>query len=187
MILGSDKNWLQHLLFPKYVNWMKNICEANSPGFDSHHLINQEEFNELYSTLKTKYSFLVKDWPEVTDPSKFVFEDLAIAAYLIIIWRKDRIESPSKKIQSFVDLGCGNGLLVYILVQEGYEGCGYDLKRRNIWSTFPDNIILHEKAVVPSDSSIFPETDWIIGNHSDELSVWIPIIASRRFTLIIYS
>lgn len=25
----------------------------------------------------------------------------------------------------------------------------------------------------------FPEADWIIGNHSDELSPWIPVIASR--------
>lgn len=25
----------------------------------------------------------------------------------------------------------------------------------------------------------FPEADWIIGNHSDELSPWVPVIASR--------
>lgn len=26
---------------------------------------------------------------------------------------------------------------------------------------------------------LFPETDWIIGNHSDELTPWIPVIAAR--------
>lgn len=26
---------------------------------------------------------------------------------------------------------------------------------------------------------MFPKTDWIIGNHSDELSPWIPVIAAR--------
>lgn len=29
--------------------------------------------------------------------------------------------------QTFVDLGCGNGLLVDILTQEGYSGFGIDL------------------------------------------------------------
>jgi tRNASer (uridine44-2'-O)-methyltransferase len=28
----------------------------------------------------------VKNWPEVTDPQKFVFEDIAIASYLLVLW-----------------------------------------------------------------------------------------------------
>lgn len=35
------------------------------------------------------------------------------------------------------------------------------------------------EAITPSDRSLFPHTDWIIGNHSDELSPWIPVIAAR--------
>jgi tRNASer (uridine44-2'-O)-methyltransferase len=31
----------------------------------------------------------------------------------------------------------------------------------------------------PSESALFPEYDWIIGNHSDELTPWIPVIAAR--------
>lgn len=38
---------------------------------------------------------------------------------------------------------------------------------------------VQEEAITPSDSSLFPDTDWIIGNHSDELSPWIPVIAAR--------
>lgn len=83
MFPGTETNWLKHVMFPKFTKWMKNITEENSPSINCQHLINQEEYNVLYSILKTKYSFLVKDWPEVTDPSKFVFEDLAIASYLV--------------------------------------------------------------------------------------------------------
>lgn len=32
---------------------------------------------------------------------------------------------------------------------------------------------------MPSASSLFPEADWLIGNHSDELTPWIPVIAAR--------
>jgi len=39
-------------------------------------------------------------------------------------------------------------------------------KNRLLWLEFPDK-------------ETFPETDWIIGNHSDELTPWIPIMASR--------
>lgn len=35
------------------------------------------------------------------------------------------------------------------------------------------------KTIIPSSSFLFPSTDWIIGNHSDELTPWIPVITSR--------
>ena len=34
-------------------------------------------------------------------------------------------------------------------------------------------------AITPDDSNVFPNCDWLIGNHSDELTPWIPIIAAR--------
>lgn len=68
-------------------------------------------------------------WPETTDPLKFVYEDIAIAAYLLMFW--------GNKPQKFVDLGCGNGLLVHILNSEGHHGIGYDLKSRKIWKMYP--------------------------------------------------
>lgn len=33
--------------------------------------------------------------------------------------------------------------------------------------------------LVPSSDTVFPGVDWIIGNHSDELTPWIPVIAAR--------
>lgn len=70
-------------------------------------------------------------WPENTDPYKFVYEDIAIAAYLITLW--------NGTVQKFVDIGCGNGLLVHILNSEGHQGIGYDLQARKIWSLYPES------------------------------------------------
>ena len=63
-------------------------------------------------------------WPEVTDPQKFVYEDVAIATYLLLLWEKERILLDRKAKQSFADLGCGNGLLVHILTSEGVISIG---------------------------------------------------------------
>ena len=27
---------------------------------------------------------------------------------------------------------------------------------------------------------MFPDVDWLIGNHSDELTPWIPVMAARQ-------
>jgi len=43
----------------------------------------------------------------------------------------------------FVDIGCGNGLLVYILVSEGYPGFGFDARERKTWTTFPPEVRQH--------------------------------------------
>ncbi|CAG8789669.1 10860_t:CDS:1, partial [Racocetra fulgida] len=37
---------------------------------------------------------------------------------------------------SFVDLGCGNGLLTFLLTSEGHEGMGIDVRKRKIWDVF---------------------------------------------------
>ncbi len=34
-------------------------------------------------------------------------------------------------------------------------------------------------SLTPSDATRFPEFDWLIGNHSDELTPWIPVISAR--------
>lgn len=84
-----------------------------------------------------------------------------------------------KAKQSFVDLGCGNGLLVHILSTEGHPGRGIDVRRRKIWDTYGPQTCLEEGAITPSDKTLFPDVDWLIGNHSDELTPWIPVIAAR--------
>ncbi|KRX82868.1 putative tRNA (uracil-O(2)-)-methyltransferase, partial [Trichinella sp. T6] len=100
-------------------------------------LVNQERFWAHYRKLKANYArSLINDWTERSPAEKTVFEDISIAAYLLTIWEEERIEKGTTKMQSFVDLGCGNGLLVYLLNSEGHSGFGVDQRKRNIWDKF---------------------------------------------------
>lgn len=83
-------------------------------------------------------------WPECTDPQKFIHEDVAIAAYLILLWRQEReaLQLGEDYRQSFIDIGCGNGLLVYLLASEGFKGKGIDIRARKIWSFYPKHVHL---------------------------------------------
>ena len=121
---------------------------------------------------------------------------------------------------------CGNGLLVHILLSEGYQGFGVDVRARTSWSHYPPATQrhLHVKALDPtfaltgagpvtigSDPAItqtplsgLPDTDppgglegpghkeegdqvsfhlqiphgvFVIGNHADELTPYVPILS----------
>ncbi|XP_044040647.1 probable tRNA (uracil-O(2)-)-methyltransferase [Siniperca chuatsi] len=169
--------WLSTDLLPKLVRW---ATECKSSEFRSTlSLLPVEKYSLMYQQLKEKYKAMVKVWPEVTDPEKFVYEDVAIATYLLVLWAEERAEKGLAARQSFVDLGCGNGLLVHILANEGHPGKGIDVRRRKIWDMYGPQTLLEEKAITPSESFLFPGTDWLIGNHSDELTPWIPVIAAR--------
>ncbi|XP_062239486.1 probable tRNA (uracil-O(2)-)-methyltransferase [Platichthys flesus] len=169
--------WLTSDLLPKLVRWGS---ECRTSEFKSTlSLLPVEKYSLVYQQLKDKYKSMVKVWPEVTDPEKFVYEDVAIATYLLVLWAEEREEKGLADRQSFVDLGCGNGLLVHILTCEGHPGKGLDVRRRKIWDMYGAQTLLEEKAITPGESSLFPGVDWLIGNHSDELTPWIPIIAAR--------
>ncbi|KAM9960915.1 hypothetical protein ACTFIW_010075 [Dictyostelium discoideum] len=157
-------------------------------------IVPKNVFLSMYEEMKQRYKTMEEGWKEVTqtDPQKFIYEDVAIAAYLICIWRKENQEngkSPNKQTQRFIDIGCGNGLLVHILNKEGYDGIGIDLRSRKIWSKYDDQVQknLIEEAILPKDTT-FEQYDWIIGNHSDELTPWVPYITSKlpnqRFFLL---
>ncbi|XP_061001401.1 probable tRNA (uracil-O(2)-)-methyltransferase isoform X2 [Dama dama] len=169
--------WLGEELLAKLARW---CVESRQSGFKSTlSLISIMKYSKAYQALKEKYKDMVKVWPEVTDPEKFVYEDVAIAAYLLILWEEERAERGETARQSFVDLGCGNGLLVHILSNEGHPGRGIDVRRRKIWDMYGPQTRLEESAITPNDKTLFPDVDWLIGNHSDELTPWIPVIAAR--------
>lgn len=168
-------------------------------------LVPQVPFQNRYAALKQKYAkSLLESWAECTDPKKHVFEDLLIAAFLIEIWAQMYADSP---FPGFVDIGCGNGLLVYILNQEGYIGWGFDARPRKSWQSYNtrvrisagDQDSLRQSVLVPPvarpdvasfpdatqdapRSNIhdgrFPEGTFIISNHADELTPWTPIVAA---------
>lgn len=168
-------DWIKFILLPKLVKWAKEadtnrFCKENA--VNSLKLISADSYNELYLHWRDKYGKrLIEKWTESTDPLKFVYEDIAIAAYLSLLWVNEKV--------NFIDLGCGNGLLVYILTEEGHCGRGIDIRARKIWSLYPPSTILEVGTVTPDSNCFFPDADWIIGNHSDELTPWIPVFAAR--------
>lgn len=147
-----------------------------------HHdnVLSEARFRRRYDAMKLKYSYWVGQWTECTDPVKFVYEEMSIAAYLCALWELEREEEGIDSPQTFVDCGCGNGFLVYLLISEGHQGIGIDLQKREIWDLYPANVtacLRHEELDPLSfDCSSF---DWVIGNHSDELSPWLAVVAAR--------
>jgi len=103
-------------------------------------------YERTYGHIKEKYAQKwVESWPERTDALKFVFEDLGIAAWLIALWQLERERGGSTGLQSFVDLGCGNGFLTHILNEEGHPGTGIDLAARKVWELYGENTKLEGK------------------------------------------
>ncbi|KAH7185345.1 uracil-O(2)--methyltransferase [Fusarium flagelliforme] len=165
-------------------------------------VVPRERFQDKYSELKNKYArSLVLSWLETTDPTKHVFEDLGIAAFLIELWQ-DMYRGMD--FPGFVDIGCGNGLLVHILRLEGYDGWGFDARERKSWSQYnstfsgsPSGKSLQKLLLLPSiipaeapsgdtktidpediHDGLFPRGTFIISNHADELTPWTPILAA---------
>lgn len=191
-----SRNW-------KYQPGTANGADIN-PAKDN--LIPRHLVQNTYTRLKAKYANdLCTKWAEKTDPVKHVFEDLAITAFLLELWRSmygvnPPAESPDQKADTtrfpgFVDVACGNGVLVHVLLMEGYPGWGFDARRRHSWSIFPESIQqrLVEKIYIPKPfadvanlqgveteihTGDFPPDTFIISNHADELTVWTPLMAA---------
>ncbi|XWW94137.1 hypothetical protein V2A60_002079 [Cordyceps javanica] len=169
-----------------------------------HHdaVIPQPRFQDRFSALKNKYARSVMDaWAESTDPKKHVFEDLGIAAFLMELWT-DMYGQDKAAFPGFVDIGCGNGLLVCILNQEGYQGWGFDARERKSWAQYsrapcaasPTGHSLAERCLMPSvvprpenemaiddsliHNGLFTKGTFIISNHADELTPWTPILGA---------
>jgi len=187
-------------------------------------LVSQKAFQDTYAVLKGRYAkTLIEGWVEQTPAEKHVFEDLGIAAFLIEVWgdmyaggdgescgeeaheknmerlRKRRRELAQRNFPGFVDIGCGNGLLVYILNAEGWHGWGFDARRRKTWDIFPQQhgerlkqlllvpeILKCGEAATddatlidtpPSHNGVFPTGTFIVSNHADELTPWTPLLA----------
>ncbi|BGP23846.1 tRNA(M-2-U44)-methyltransferase [Rhodotorula toruloides] len=200
------------------VNFAAKLCAGKADGWTKrvHHdvLVGKEEVQDLYQQLKDKYKtdmksqsprltfrWMLHSWRESTDATKHVFEDVAIAAWLIILWRDMYADCGGRPPGGFVDVGCGNGLLVFILAAEGYAGFGFDLRKRKSWASYssptpdlrvrsvnPVDLISH--ALERSDSTAsststdddlawpFPADSFLIFNHADEMTPWCAFFAA---------
>nr|CAG4651910.1 EOG090X07W1 [Triops cancriformis] len=213
--------WMQEKVLPKIQQWYdEDLRPDKGPRLPTLGLVNLDQYNSKYQFLKTKYGpQLCQNWLESTDPQKFVYEDIAIASYLLLLWEMERQETGSSEKQTFLDLGCGNGLLVFLLAAEGHVGRGWDLRARKIWSTYPDFVQLEgikkeidnnpvmvtdslrngtqagfysgpqsqakknkeqARCWTPSPDCQLPRVDWLLGNHTDELTPWVPVLAARE-------
>lgn len=183
--------------------------EGQAKGYKKrvHHdvLVPQVALQNRYADLKQKYArSLVEGWAEVTDPTKHVFEDLCIAAFLLELWT---VMYRNTDFPGFVDIGCGNGLLVHILNRENYVGWGFDARERKSWSKYRSTVSvrttegefaiqdsLRTLILLPSvhrdttqgcdkinadqiHDGFFPKGTFIISNHADELTPYTPILA----------
>jgi len=175
--------WLKDILLVKILKWCQTKID-NSTENTTLKLISIEEYQHEYERLKIKYGkYLTTNWCENTDPQKHVFEDLGIASYLLVYWRQ--YSSSFQKPIKFIDLGCGNGLLTFLLSSEGYPGLGIDMRRRRSWSLFGSALYL-ESLIDPHCSIlhnliISNNYTLLIGNHSDELTPWLPVLARQCF------
>ncbi|KAK0507351.1 hypothetical protein JMJ35_010389 [Cladonia borealis] len=154
-----------------------------------HHdqLVSQQRVQDTYTELKAKHAKRLCDgWVEKTEPSKHVFEDLSIAAFLIELWKdmykgngfpgdeiKENQHDQRPSFPGFVDVGCGNGVLVDILLREGYPGWGFDARQRKTWSTFSASIRQHLKELILIPQPLFelkPSSDHLIHANGGILS-----------------
>ncbi|PWN24422.1 DUF1613-domain-containing protein [Jaminaea rosea] len=131
-------------------------------------LVPKALFQDVYLNLKHRWGeYLVREWRENTPAEKHVHEDLGVAAWLMCFWKvrgvgavaagaeggeiglNDRpwlIDSAAwpRPRGGFVDVGCGNGLLVWLLNNEGYEGFGFDLRERKSWELFGQTVAVEQ-------------------------------------------
>ena len=166
-------------IWERIAMYIRKIAIGISNGYQKrvHHdqIVPKIEFQDLYGKLKAKYKHWVSKWEAMgTDPQKHVFEDVAIATFLMLLWKQSPLTGNSKQ---FVDLGCGNGFLTHILTNEGYNGYGIDLWKRKQWEMFPEAKLIERAIDCPHE--VFDDVEWIVGNHPDELTLWIPIMAAK--------
>ena len=160
-------NFIIKKLFASVLQYAKNTDYVKRVNHDT--LINKIVFQDEYAILKSKFSKWVQKWPSNgLDPSKHVFEDISIATFISILFPK----------KSFIDLGTGNGFLVHILSEIGLIGSGIDIWKRDHWELYPKTTKLIESVIHPP-TAIYKNINLIIGNHADELTLWIPIIAMK--------
>jgi tRNASer (uridine44-2'-O)-methyltransferase len=73
---------------------------------------------------------------------------------------------------------------VHLLTKENLTGFGVDVRKRKSWAQFQSQgTDLRQIAIDPSSIEstldLLNGVDFLIGNHSDELTPWIPVIAAR--------
>jgi tRNASer (uridine44-2'-O)-methyltransferase len=187
-------------------NYKKRVihdCVVPREPYQDLYLVMRERHKHLVDTWQEvtdpyKHVFEVSSTPFLSSPPSEVQQDIGIATFLMLLW-KDTYKTSSPILESgqsdefwktwprppggFVDFGCGNGLLTHILAAEGYAGVGIDVRARTSWSHYPtstqSSLKVHafDPLSLEADSEIFKPGAFIIGNHADELTPWVPVVS----------
>nr|pir hypothetical protein C23G10.7 - Caenorhabditis elegans [Caenorhabditis elegans] len=166
--------------FKQLYTWLKGI-DLSKSSRKTNSLLDKESYIKTYRHIREDYGRgMIKGWTENSNPQKSIFEDCGIASYINELVNSDLLPKPNK----FVDIGCGNGLLVHLLNKIGMSGYGIDVRHRNIWKTTLKDVDLREmpvdpQIVVQNEPHFDLDVDLLIGNHSDELTPWIPVMAAK--------
>ena len=192
-----------HLLATLYKHGQGSISGYTKRG-QHDQLISQQRVQDTYTELKQEHAKrLCDNWVEQTEPTKHVFEDLGIAAFLIELW-KDMYQLPQgaktfgrestmsnlPKFPGFVDIGCGNGVLVEILLLSGYRGWGFDARRRKTWKMLSPRTQenLQELVLIPQpffeshvQPSPSPSTSKILSRFLSTISPSKSLLDHRNF------
>lgn len=196
------KSTMQHVLdkFGKFVQ-NRNKDGKYEKRVLHDQLVKKAKFQDRYRMYRRTHNHWVGKWDIDTDPQKHVFEEIAIATFLICMW-EDMYGADARDKVQFVDFGCGNGFLTHLLTSEGFLGYGVDIQKRKIWDAYgsetgerlicetcyPQQMIfdvrsgrvVKENQELPNDNSVQVCRElWIVGNHPDELTAWVPVVAAK--------
>ncbi|EFO83708.1 hypothetical protein CRE_03131 [Caenorhabditis remanei] len=172
--------FLRNSAFKQVFTWMKGI-DLSKTSRKTNSLIDKESYARTYQQIREDYGRgLIQGWTENSNPHKVIFEDCGIAAYITELINRGLLPKPKK----FVDIGCGNGVLVHLLNKIGLNGYGVDVRQRKIWKTTLKDVDLRESTVEPqfiveNQPHFDADVDLLIGNHSDELTPWIPVMTAK--------
>jgi hypothetical protein len=99
--LKKQKNEIQKEKVVKVLNrintWGRNHEAGYKKRFTHDIVVPHPIFSRHYLHLKEKYKHWRDDWKERSDPIKSVFEDIAIAAFLLALWEIERTTTNSSR------------------------------------------------------------------------------------------
>ncbi len=81
--------YLESDLLKVFRKWCIGTATGYKKRVNHDRLVSRDDYYAVYESLKERHMHWAKEWTEKTDPTKFVFEDIGIAAYLITLWNKE--------------------------------------------------------------------------------------------------
>lgn len=156
---GRLVEWSHDLLAAVGKGSQSRLVKVNVQG-NSDILPPKDQVLDRYTKLKERHAKrLLDDWVEPAEPSKRIYEDLSTAAFLVELLKQmyelaaqderndtgrasgiDHTKAKANGMRKppfpgFIDIGCGTGILVDVLIREGYNGWGFDACKRKTWDT----------------------------------------------------